>query len=90
MKSHLKDQHEQPYLLLFYCLFSFQVKDIQEEAITVECFIPITEDDLTRFYLEDEVTIHGNRVESFACPMTKVYDYTGTNVFIAKNILNIP
>ena len=53
-------------------LFSIQVKD--REAIMVEHFILFTEDP-TIFYFEDEV-LQACSVESIACPMTEVYDYT--------------
>ena len=41
----------------------------------VEYFILFTEDP-TIFYFEDEVVLHACSVESIACPMTEVYDYT--------------
>ena len=75
MKSHEKSTSTAS-LIAFLLPFSFQVKDRQGEATIVQHFIPVTEEGPTRFYLEDEVTIHASRVESFACPMTEVYEYT--------------
>ena len=58
--------------IAFLLPFSFQVTNIQGEAITVECLLPIMEGDPARFYLEDAVMVHANRLESFACPMTEL------------------
>ena len=38
----------------------------------MECLLPIMEGDPARFYLEDAVMVHANRLESSACPMTEL------------------
>ena len=43
----------------------------------VDCFLPLplAENEQTRFYLEDPITIHVSRAQCFARPMREVHNY---------------
>ena len=60
--------------------YLFQVNNIVGEYVHVQCFIPVTKKDPTRFYLEEkEITLHASRIEEYDHPMTEVMDYNGPN-----------
>ena len=72
--SPLKKTTWQASLIAFLLLFSFQIKEIQGEALIIEWFIPLL-DSPTRFYLEEEILIYACRVLQFACPMREVHNF---------------
>ena len=63
-------------LIAFLLLFSFQIKEIQGDALIIERFIPLL-DSPTRFYLGEEIVIHACRVLGFACPMMEMHNFFG-------------